>query len=319
MALPVLRSRPTHRARPVRFFALAFVALGSLIGAALSLTLGFAPISAPAEQVGGNGELPRRSRRETLAAGVAASVSAGLIAPPPAVAEVAWQLKQPRDWQIFSQTPQPPPGDMKPAALVVAGRPDAGGELVVLRVPLDTSGGSPNAAAAKNLVGFFSSPSTAKVGDAVEAVASSQRSAPTITKFDLVGGIEERVSSGRRYVRYDYDSLVCPGVITKGSKGNICGAPDNGEEILQQARRHAITFTVINEANPSGATTPVLWLVDISAPSEAWPYAQATIADLEKSFEVGNADQLEKDRDAYRQQLNAEIAKLNATEATGNS
>lgn len=252
----------------------------------------------------------------------ATAVAAGFLPPAlftatPAAAELAWQLKQPRDWQIFSQTPQPPPGDMRPAALVVAGRPDAGGELVVLRVPLDTNPKSPNAAAAKNLVDYFSTPvgqaTKVPMKDAVEAVASSQRTSPQLTKFALVGLMEEQVQKGKRYVRYEYDSLVCPGIIRRGTQSDSCEVPDTGEQVDQFGRRHAIRFTVVKEDNPTGPPQDVLWLVDISAPSEAWPYAQVPIGELISSFEVGSAEDLEKDREAYRQELNAELAKANAT------
>lgn len=319
MAPAFPRGRRPSRPQPARFLALAALA-GFLVGAVLTLAPSLTWVSAPTPQATGSPERLGRSRRETLIAGVAASVAgaspAAFIGSPPASAEMAWQLKQPQDWQIFSQTPQPPPGEMKPAALVVAGRPDAGGELVVLRAPLNLSPGNPNEAAGKNLAGYFSSPSKVKIEAAIEAVASSQRAAPSITGYDVVGGsVEERVRAGRRYVRYDYQSTVCPAIITQGANGRRC-ENDKGELLEELDRRHAITFTVVDESTPQGPPNKVLWLVDISAPTGAWQYAKDPIADLSQSFVVGSEQQLEQDRDAYRQQLNAELEKLNTTSSS---
>ena len=85
----------------------------------------------------GQAELPRRQLAPLLAA---------VALQPAAVrAEQGWQLKLPRTWRTFEQNAQPPPDVKKAAALVVAGNPEQGGELVVLRVPLSLDPSDPNA------------------------------------------------------------------------------------------------------------------------------------------------------------------------------
>merc|ERR1712187_1027767 len=86
--------------------------------------------------------------------------------------------------------------------------------------------------------------------------------------------------------------------------------PDTREEAEQVGRRHAITFTVVRESKEGEPLRQVLWLADISAPSEAWSYAAAPIDELSRSFDVGSSEeQLEAEREAYRKELNAERPK----------
>jgi len=230
------------------------------------------------------------------------AVSYGLVTPQlaspplPAFAQQAWQLQLPRTWQTLSQEQPPPPGVRKPVALVVAGNEEQGGELVVLRVPLSTDPRDPNAAASKDLIGYFSTapgktPSV-KQQKVVDAVVQSQKTSPGITKFDLTGPPTEAIKGTRRYVYYDYESSICQGEVVRGSKRDRCERPDNGQEIPLLDRHHAITLTVANE----GQEGNFLWLLDVSGPSENWKNVTEAATTIKNSFELGSEDTLEKDR-----------------------
>lgn len=242
-------------------------------------------------------------RRAALAAAGLAGLG-GTWSPAPARAEIAWQLKLPRSWQVFSTSDQPPPGERKPVALVVAGNAEQGGELTVLRVPIDTSDASPDKPGSTALVKYFSGqkPGASK-NDVVEALARSQKTVQGQTKFALVGGPVETVRNGRRYIRYDYESAICQGSLEKGVKVDRCVVPETGEELPQLERTHSVTLTVDQEEGDT------LWFVDISAPTVNWPNAKAAIDDLAMSFEVGDPERLEKERTAA---IEAQAKLLNA-------
>jgi len=249
------------------------------------------------------------SRRGPLAAAVIAGlVAPQLAAPPlPAFAQQAWQLQLPRTWRTLSQEQPPPPGVKKPAALVVAGEPEIGGEMVVLRVPLSTDPQDPNAAASRDLIGYFSTPPgknpPVQQQKVVNAVVQSQKTAPGLTKFDLTGSPMEAVKGSRRYVYYDYESSICQGRVTQGSSKSLCERPENGEELPLLNRHHAITLTVVNEAGQGN----FLWLLDVSGPVENWSKATEAATTIKNSFELGSEEQLEKDRtvELTKEQLEA--------------
>mmetsp|Transcript_34139 Transcript_34139/g.98297 ORF Transcript_34139/g.98297 Transcript_34139/m.98297 type:complete len:325 (+) Transcript_34139:27-1001(+) len=281
-------------------------AFAALLGVAvlLGLLAGRLPAYVPSSPPG---------RRGALGAGAAAGL-AGL-APPltlgslPARAEQPWQLQLPRTWRSFSQTPQPPPGELKPAALVVAGNPEIEGELAVLRVPLSSDPKDPNAAATKDLVKYFSAPAGQSPGvgaeKVVEAVAASQRTTPRLTKFALVGKPVEQTKGNRRYVRYEYESSLCQGNLVQGVNGNVCQRPESEELEPTLDRRHTITLTVTPE-DTKGATN-FLWLLDVSGPSKAWDALSEEVGTVSGSFELGTEEQLERDRtaDVTKEQLEA--------------
>jgi len=249
-------------------------------------------------------------RREALASAAALVAMAG--AQGPAHAEQPWQLKLPRTWQLFSQNQPPPPGDNRPIALIVAGDEAASGDLSVLRVPLVDAGGD---VGKKELIDYFSTPAgkspSVSQKEVVEALVKSQRTQPGLTRLDLQGQPVEKIRSGRRYVSYEYDSELCQGQLVKGAGGKSrCELPDGNGELPLLNRRHSITMTVVKEAD---ADVQALWLVDVSAPTDSWATGMAGQAkDLSESFEVGSEEQLEKDRDAYIEAVNAETQKLAA-------
>jgi len=241
-------------------------------------------------------------RRDVLvAASTLFGAGAVLGAPKMARAEQPWQLQLPRTWRTFSQTPPPPPGVRAPVALVVAGNPIQGGELFVLRVPLQTEGTDKTAQSGRDLVEYFSTPvgKTPKTPQSavVEAVASSQRTQAGLSNFKLVGSPTERIKDNRRYVRYEYESVICQGTIVKGVNKDRCEAPEDGSELEFLDRRHAITLTVTPE-DTKGTPNEIqyLWVLDVSAPTAAWGNLTEPIATVSDSFELASEDLLEKQR-----------------------
>lgn len=245
-------------------------------------------------------------RRNVFSAAALVASSSGpfasLLAPQPAFAEQAWQVKLPRNWQMFEQNNQPPPEVKSPVALVVAGNPDQGGELVVLRVPLSTAAGDPNAAASKDLIDYFNKGSTS-AQKAVDALAASQKSQPGLTKFAFIGKPIEETRSNRRYLRYEYESSTCQGMVTKGVKGDTCEAPEDNSPLPLYERRHSITITVTDEgAAAAGQKDPTyfLWLLDASGPAgeanKDWGELEKAVKEVSSSFELADEATLEQRR-----------------------
>jgi len=267
--------------------------------------------SAPGRAV----EAPLPGRRGALAAATAAGL-AGLappllLAPAPARAEQAWQVQLPRAWRTFSQTPAPPDGVKRPAALVVAGNAEKGGEMVVLRVPLDPNAKDPKTAQqAKDVIAYFAAgdkPTPVPMSKVVDAIVTSQKSQPGLTSFELVGTPTEQIKLGRRYVRFEFQDTICQGSITKASSGDKCFRPDgqggDGDELPFLTTRHRITLTATNE----GGETTFCWLIDVSGPPEGWKAMDDMITTVSDSFELGSEEQLEKDRtkEVTKEQLEA--------------
>ncbi|CAK9092091.1 unnamed protein product [Durusdinium trenchii] len=168
----------------------------------------------------------------------------------------------------------PPPDVKKATALVVAGNPNQGAELVVLRVPLSLDPADPNAKLNQDLVKFFTTKtdqkSSVSVDSAAYVLASSQKTAPGLTKWEFLEKPSEKVLYKRRYIKYDYEASICPGVVTKGSKGDTCMAIEDTSELPLYERRHRILFTVTDEgASARGEKDPTyyIWLLDISGPA----------------------------------------------------
>lgn len=308
MASPATLNRgPWRRSRllPAGLLALAAPLLARLLMAS-GAEPGETPLAAvhgfPGPLGAGRREIPSPAtagRRDLMLA--AATASAVLGVPQSARAEQAWQLQLPRTWRTFSQTPPPPPGVRAPVALVVAGNPVQGGELFVLRVPLQTEGQDQTAKYGQNLVEYFSTPvgKTPKtpMSDAVEAVASSQRTQAGLVSFKLIGSPQEKIKDGRRYLKYEYESVLCQGTIVKGVNKDRCEAPEDGAELELLDRRHAITLTVTPE-DTKGTPNEIqyLWVLDISAPTAAWGNLTEPITTVSESFELASEDVLEKAR-----------------------
>lgn len=230
----------------------------------------------------------------------------------PARAEQAWQLKLPQAWKVFSQTPQPPAGQNTPAALVVAGDEAGAGELVVLRVPLVVDGTTdPDAGNKQKLVNYFANDPKTSRKDAVDALVATQKQQNGLTRFDLNEKSDEKVKGAGRYIRYDYDSSTCTGAIVNGAGGKMLCQKENGDALNVLNRHHGVTMTVVQEVD---AKVPVLWVLDLSAPSESWESFQKVAKDLGDSFDVASEAQLEKDRSGYVEKLNdqAKQAQANA-------
>eukprot|EP00913_Durusdinium_trenchii_P027231 g25549.t1 len=229
----------------------------------------------------------------------------------PVRAEQGWQLKLPRRGRD---------GGMA-TALVVAGNPNQGAELVVLRVPLSLDPADPNAKLNQDLVKFFTTKtdqkSSVSVDSAAYVLASSQKTAPGLTKWEFLEKPSEKVLYKRRYIKYDYEASICPGVVTKGSKGDTCMAIEDRiwllrivrydtSELPLYERRHRILFTVTDEgASARGEKDPTyyIWLLDISGPaSDArnnWGELKEAITEVADSFLLSDSEQeLEKARTA---------------------
>jgi len=261
-------------------------------------------------------------RRSLLSGIVATSIYgvAGAVPPligvgQPARAEKAWQLQLPRTWQVFSQSDQPAAGDNRPVALIVAGDNKKGGELVVLRVPLQTKSGD-NAVTARELFDYFSTPADKKPKvtqqQVIDEIAKSQKSQPGLTQFSLTGVPTEKVKSGRRYLQYEFDSSICPGEVVKGVKGDRCVQPDSEDEVPFLKRHHLITVTV--STPDTGDELPLLWLVDVSGPSDSWSAVKDNADVMSLSFQVANEELLEKERQAELAKLNEDLQKLQAAQ-----
>lgn len=265
---------------------------------------------------------PPSSRRNVLAStGVA--VLAGLLpsvllGSDPASAEPqAWQLKFPKSWVLYQRNDQPAPGDNKPTALIVAGDNAGAGELVVLRVPLVPSNGMDveTAKGQKTLLSYFGTPSdktpTLKMSEAIDALYASQKTTPGLTQCALVGKPAESIRNGNRYIRYEYESTLCQGIIVKGAGGkDRCESDKDGEagkEIPQLSRRHLITMTVVQEAE---AKVPVLWFVDMSTPTKSFESLSPVLNDVSSSFEINSAETLSKAIDDYNAKVNVEAKDL---------
>eukprot|EP00439_Symbiodinium_sp_Y106_P009576 s567_g1.t1 len=244
------------------------------------------------------GGLPRR--------GALFATSALLAAPTePARAEVGWQIKLPKTWRAFEQNEMPPPGVKKSTALVVAGNPEQGGELVVLRVPLSTDPNDPNSKGTKDLINYFSQyegkPSV-PINKAVDVVASSQKTGRGMVKFSELGSPSDKVFRTRRYVTYDYEASICPGVVTQGVGGTSCTEPQDSSEIPLFERRHRIVITVTDEgAAKAGEKDPTnwLWLLDISGPAAEsrndWGQLKEAVTEVADSFLLSSDEKVLED------------------------
>ncbi|CAJ1372688.1 unnamed protein product [Effrenium voratum] len=255
-------------------------------------------------------EAPTVPRRLGLLAPVAGVAAAGFSFGEPARAEQGWQLKLPRTWRTFEQNNQPAPEVKTPTALVVAGNPEQGGELVVLRVPLSTDPKDPNAKGTKDLISYFTTPVDAKasvpVPKAAEVVASSQKTSPGLLKWEYLEKPTEKINFKRRYIKYDYESSLCPGVVSKGVKGDTCMAVQDNSELPLYERRHKILLTVTDEgATKAGVKDPTyyLWLLDVSGPAAEsrnnWGQLSEAVSEVADSFLISDDEkQLESARTA---------------------
>lgn len=294
--------RPAAPRRPLRLLA-AGAGLAALLQLAAPRISAFL---APAERSSAtDAALPDLKRRGAVAATLAGSFGS-LLTPLPARAEQAWQLQLPRTWRVLEQNQIPPPEVIKPTAIVSAGNPDAGGDLVVLRVPLSTAASDPNAATSKDLISYFAAPSGQKppvsIEKAQEAIVSSQKTQIGLVKFALSGKAEEKINNGQRYISYQFENSVCPGQVTKGSKADTCNAPEDGSELPFYDRRHSIVMTVTDEgAKAAGKKDPVyyLWLLDVSGPNtgkNGWGALAEAEKDITGSFLLADEQTLEKAR-----------------------
>jgi len=241
--------------------------------------------------------LPDRNdvgRRQTLLAGL--GLAAAGFGVEPARAEQAWQLKLPRAWRVVLQNQQPPPEMRIPTTLVAAGNADQGGELSVVRAPLNTDKADKNFAAAKDLVDYFSATPAASIDKAVDAVLVSIKNDPGLSKFTMAVKPSVQTKAGARYVDFTYESSLCapPGVVTKGVKGDICQSMQDNSELPLVGRRNKIIMTVINEGT---AKAPLwyLWLVNIAGDGQGdWGRVSEAVNEISSSFLVGDPDALEK-------------------------
>ena len=127
----------------------------------------------------------------------------------------------------------------------------------------------------------------------MEAVASSQRTQAGLVSFKLIGSPQEKIKDGRRYLKYEYESVLCQGTIVKGVNKDRCEAPEDGAELELLDRRHAITLTVTPE-DTKGTPNEIqyLWVLDISAPTAAWGNLTEPITTVSESFELEVVHQL---------------------------
>jgi len=296
------RSRSSVLRRPV-----GFLAAGALLAAFLRL------VSQP-PRAAGRTAFSAPGRRKALAAAGAGTLGCGnlLLPASPSYAQQAplqqaWQLKLPRSWRMFEQNEQPPPEVKMPATLVVAGNMELGADLVVLRVPLSTAAGDPNAPDNKALIDYFTTPAgktpTVPIEKAINGILVSQKGQMGLQRFQMIRNPSEKAPGKRRYINYDFEDSICPGVVQQGVKGSSCTNPEDGSTVPFFDRRHGITITVTDEgAIAAGQKDPTyyLWLLDISGPLDAtkndWGDLAQAVKEIANSFELGDEEKLETKR-----------------------
>lgn len=303
MASKVESSRPRSSLlrRPVGLLA---------AGAALAALLRF--VSQP-HRAAGRAAFSAPGRRKALAAAGAGTLSYGSPAPPSYAQQVpqqqAWQLKLPRSWRMLEQNEQPSPEVKVPVTLVVAGNVELGADLVVARVPLSTAAGDPNAPDNKALIDYFTTPAgktpSISIEKAINGILVSQKGSMGLQRFQMIGKPSERATGTgkRRYISYDFEDSICPGVVQQGVKGNTCQNPEDGSTVPFFDRRHGIIITVTDEgAIAAGQKDPTyyLWLLDISGPLEVakndWGELKQAVTEIANSFELGDEARLESKR-----------------------
>jgi len=284
-----------------------FLAAGALLAAFLRL------VSQP-PRAAGRTAFSAPGRRKALAAAGAGTLGCGnlLLPASPSYAQQAplqqaWQLKLPRSWRMFEQNEQPPPEVKMPATLVVAGNMELGADLVVLRVPLSTAAGDPNAPDNKALIDYFTTPAgktpTVPIEKAINGMLVSHKGQMGLQRFQMIRNPSEKAPGKRRYINYDFEDSICPGVVQQGVKGNSCTNPQDGSAVPFFDRRHGITITVTDEgAIAAGQKDPTyyLWLLDISGPLDAtkndWGDLAQAVKEVASSFELGDEAKLETKR-----------------------
>lgn len=297
------RPRSSLLRRPV-----GLLAAGAVLAAFLRL------VSQPHRAAGRAAAFAAPGRRKALAAAGAGTLGCGspLLPASPSYAQQvpqqqAWQLKLPRSWRMFEQNEQPPPEVKVPVTLVVAGNIELGADLVVARVPLSTAAGDPNAPDNKALIDYFTTPAgktpSISIEKAINGILVSQKGQMGLQRFQIIGKPSERAPGKRRYITYDFEDSICPGVVQQGVKGNTCQNPEDGSTVPFFDRRHGITITVTDEgAIAAGQKDPTyyLWLLDISGPLEVakndWGDLSQAVKEIANSFELGDETKLEAKR-----------------------
>jgi len=213
---------------------------------------------------------------------------------------------------VFSQRGIPGLNDATARELLSAGDSTSQAEVKVARVPLATSTRDPQGLGGLAIIDFFSTPqgqeprvTKPQVVDVLSAGFAKQ---PAIFSYAPTGSPTETFRNTTKFLRYDFESSRCEGTQVQGVSSKICQRSDNGEALPTPVRHHAILSTVAVQPTdnakvadglllcPEGAE--ILWVVDVSAPADAWPRLSEQVDFLFSRFAVGTEAQLAAGREA---------------------
>lgn len=277
--------------------------------------LSFLSPPAPAEQ--------SASRRSIFLVAGAAAI-AGTSAEP-SRAEQAWQMQLPQKWKVIQQQDE---SLEEPVVLLQAQDEEFGGIINVYHFPIqlqfdDAEAQASADATAKTMIGHFTSPigkpALVSAEKAVENIVLSQQAVKGTSKFNLLGSPLENVVNGNRYVRYDYESKVCPGSFKKGDGPmDFCYEDDaNTKEFPFDERRHVVQVTLVDESKAypeelGKGPFYYAWVLDIGVPKAYYKNLQPIMDKCIQSFEVGSAEVLEaemnKNLGKQEEELRAAVA-----------
>mmetsp|Transcript_28650 Transcript_28650/g.66037 ORF Transcript_28650/g.66037 Transcript_28650/m.66037 type:complete len:296 (+) Transcript_28650:63-950(+) len=216
---------------------------------------------------------------------------------PPGYYDPAWQLRLPRDWATFSTSEVPEDG--APVAVAQAGNMEQETSVSVLRVPLYLVNDTSYEAKAK-LIDYFKTPLDQTPSEPATTIAnilsdSFQIEAGNVVRFEVVAPPTATIQNGRRYFTFGYESTQCYGQLVEGTKDLFCQDPKGGELPFID-RTHSLKCTVDLQGQPD---KDVLWLVDLSTPTQDWKALQGNAEETLKSFELGTTEGLQKGREAF--------------------
>jgi len=216
---------------------------------------------------------------------------------PPGYFDPAWQLRLPRDWVTFSTSEVPEDGG--PVAVAQAGNMEQETSVSVLRVPLMLSNDTSYEAKAK-LIEYFQTPLDKTPSVPPTTVAnilsdSFQIEAGNVVRFEVVSPPTGNVKNGRRYFTFGYESTQCYGQLVEGTKDLFC-QDDKGGELPFIDRTHSLKCTVDLQGQPD---RDILWLVDLSGPTQDWKALSSNAGETLASFELGTTESLQKGRESF--------------------
>lgn len=182
-------------------------------------------------------------------------------------------------------------------------------EVKVARVPLATSPRDPQGIGGLAVIDFFSAEPRVTAPQVVDFLSKGFASQPAIFQYNPVGQPSTSLRNATKYLRYDFESSRCEGAQVQGLNSKICQRSDNGQVLDTPLRRHAIVSLLAEEPTGDGEEVAdglligprgaeILWVLDISAPVDAWSQLNEQVDYLISSFAVGSEAQLAAARGA---------------------